>query len=46
MLAKDMPAIPLWFYKANSGQSDKVLGKIPYGQDGDPIFTDVQVKKK
>ncbi|MEV6125281.1 ABC transporter substrate-binding protein [Streptomyces violaceusniger] len=46
VLAKDMPAIPLWFYKVNSGQSNKVLGKIPYGQDGDPIFTDVQVKKK
>ncbi|NIY67950.1 peptide ABC transporter substrate-binding protein [Streptomyces malaysiensis] len=46
ILAKDMPAIPLWFYKVNSGQSNKVLGKIPYGQDGDPIFTNVQVKKK
>ncbi|MCQ8834808.1 peptide ABC transporter substrate-binding protein [Streptomyces malaysiensis] len=46
ILAKDMPAIPLWFYKVNSGQSSKVLGKIPYGQDGDPIFTNVQVKKK
>ncbi len=46
VLAKDMPAIPLWFYKVNSGQSNKVLGKVPYGQDGDPIFTDVQVKKK
>lgn len=46
LLAKDMPAIPLWFYKVNSGQSTKVFGKIPYGQDGDPIFTDVQVKKK
>ncbi|KAK1181862.1 ABC transporter substrate-binding protein [Streptomyces sp. NBS 14/10] len=46
VLAKDMPAIPLWFYKVNSGQSNKIYGKIPYGQDGDPIFTDVQVKKK
>ncbi|WP_432039700.1 peptide ABC transporter substrate-binding protein [Streptomyces cucumeris] len=46
VLANDMPAIPLWFYKVNSGQSNKILGKIPYGQDGDPIFTDVQVKKK
>lgn len=46
LLAKDMPAIPLWFYKVNSGQSKNVLGKIPYGQDGDPIFTNVQVKKK
>ncbi|MDI3423518.1 peptide ABC transporter substrate-binding protein [Streptomyces luteolus] len=46
LLVKDMPAIPLWFYKVNSGQSTNVYGKIPYGQDGDPIFTDVQVKKK
>ncbi|MDQ8702323.1 ABC transporter substrate-binding protein [Streptomyces sp. LHD-70] len=46
LLVKDMPAIPLWFYKVNSGQSTNVFGKIPYGQDGDPIFTDVQVKKK
>ncbi|MEU5615115.1 ABC transporter substrate-binding protein [Streptomyces sparsogenes] len=46
VLAKDMPSIPLWFYKVNSGQSNKIYGKIPYGQDGDPIFTDIQVKKK
>ncbi|MFF1379643.1 ABC transporter substrate-binding protein [Streptomyces sp. NPDC058308] len=46
ILVKEMPAIPLWFYKANSGQSVNILGKIPYGQDGDPIFTDVQVKQK
>ncbi|MFB6717104.1 MULTISPECIES: ABC transporter substrate-binding protein [unclassified Streptomyces] len=46
LLAKDMPAIPLWFYKVNSGQSKNVFGKIVYGQDGDPIFTDVQVKSK
>ncbi|WP_367044783.1 ABC transporter substrate-binding protein [Streptomyces sp. Je 1-332] len=46
ILVKEMPAIPLWFYKVNSGQSVNILGKIPYGQDGDPIFTDVQVKQK
>ncbi|MFE3149254.1 MULTISPECIES: ABC transporter substrate-binding protein [unclassified Streptomyces] len=46
LLKNDMPAIPLWFYKNNSGQSEKVFGKIVYGQDGDPIFTDVQVKAK
>ncbi|MEU6840804.1 ABC transporter substrate-binding protein [Streptomyces sp. NPDC046716] len=46
LLAKDMPAIPLWFYKVNSGQSTKILGKIPYGQDGDPIFDQVKVKKQ
>ncbi|WKX72387.1 ABC transporter substrate-binding protein [Streptomyces sp. XD-27] len=45
ILVKDMPAIPLWYYKVNSGQSTKILGKIPYGQDGDPIFDQVQVKK-
>ncbi|MFD3487370.1 ABC transporter substrate-binding protein [Streptomyces sp. NPDC058665] len=46
ILKADMPSIPLWFYKNNSGQSRNVFGKIVYGQDGDPIFTDVQVKAK
>lgn len=46
LLKADMPAIPLWFYKNNSGQSRNVFGKIVYGQDGDPIFTEVQVKSK
>ncbi|GGV80008.1 ABC transporter substrate-binding protein [Streptomyces massasporeus] len=46
LLAKDMPAIPLWFYKVNSGQSKNILGKIEYGQDGDPIFDTIQVKQK
>ena len=44
--AKNMPSIPLWFYKTNSGQSKNVFGKIVYGQDGDPIFDEVQVKAK
>lgn len=46
ILKADMPSIPLWFYKNNSGQSRNVFGKITYGQDGDPIFTSVQVKAK
>ncbi|WP_329382105.1 peptide ABC transporter substrate-binding protein [Streptomyces sp. NBC_01716] len=46
LLKADMPSIPLWFYKNNSGQSRNVFGKIVYGQDGDPIFTGVQVKAK
>ncbi|MEV6396849.1 ABC transporter substrate-binding protein [Streptomyces sp. NPDC051907] len=46
LLKNNMPAIPLWFYKNNSGQSKNVFGKIVYGQDGDPLFTDVQVKAK
>ena len=46
LLKNNMPAIPLWFYKNNSGQSGNVFGKIVYGQDGDPLFTDVQVKAK
>ncbi|MER5968688.1 ABC transporter substrate-binding protein [Streptomyces sp. NPDC002055] len=46
LLAADLPAIPLWYYKVDSGQSKNVFGKIPFAQDGDPIFTDVQVKQK
>ncbi len=46
LLKADMPSIPLWFYKNNSGQSRNVFGKIVYGQDGDPLFNDVQVKAK
>ncbi|MFV8129265.1 peptide ABC transporter substrate-binding protein [Streptomyces syringium] len=45
-LAKKLPVIPLWYYATNAGQSTKVYGKMPYGQDGDPILTDVQVKQK
>ncbi len=46
LLKNNMPSIPLWFYKNNSGQSRNVFGKIVYGQDGDPLFNDVQVKAK
>ncbi|MGY1497830.1 peptide ABC transporter substrate-binding protein [Streptomyces sp. QTS52] len=40
-----MPSIPLWYYKVNAGYSEKVSG-VQFGQDGDPILTGVQVKKK
>ncbi|MEH0418775.1 peptide ABC transporter substrate-binding protein [Streptomyces sp. B21-083] len=40
-----MPSIPLWYYKINAGYSEKVSG-VQFGQDGDPILTGVQVKKK
>ncbi|GHA72595.1 ABC transporter substrate-binding protein [Streptomyces termitum] len=40
-----MPSIPLWYYKVNAGYSENVSG-VAYGQDGDPILTGVEVKKK
>ncbi|MEU6272533.1 ABC transporter substrate-binding protein [Streptomyces populi] len=40
-----MPSIPLWYYKVNAGYSDKVTG-VAYAQNGDPVLTGVQVKKK
>jgi oligopeptide transport system substrate-binding protein len=40
-----MPSIPLWYYKVNAGYSKNVTG-VEYAQDGDPILTGVQVKKK
>ncbi|MGI5457737.1 peptide ABC transporter substrate-binding protein [Streptomyces sp. CA-249302] len=40
-----MPSIPLWYYKVNAGYSENVTG-VKYAQDGDPILTGVQVKKK
>jgi oligopeptide transport system substrate-binding protein len=40
-----MPSIPLWYYKVNAGYSENVSG-VEYAQDGDPILTGVQVKKK
>ncbi|MFJ6568307.1 ABC transporter substrate-binding protein [Streptomyces sp. NPDC091292] len=39
-----MPSIPLWYYKVNAGYSEKVSG-VDYDQSGDPILTNVQVKK-
>ncbi|MFD8753425.1 ABC transporter substrate-binding protein [Kitasatospora sp. NPDC059577] len=43
-LAKDMPAIPLWYYKTNSGFSNKVQN-VKFNSFGDPVYTDVEVKK-
>ncbi|MGW1023149.1 peptide ABC transporter substrate-binding protein [Streptomyces sp. NPDC002577] len=40
-----MPSIPLWYYKVNAGYSENVSG-VKYAQDGDPILTGVEVKKK
>ncbi|MFB7665239.1 ABC transporter substrate-binding protein [Kitasatospora sp. NPDC056138] len=44
VLAKDMPAIPLWFYKTNSGYSNKVQN-VKFDSFGDPVFTEVEIKK-
>ncbi|MCX4532871.1 ABC transporter substrate-binding protein [Streptomyces sp. NBC_00841] len=43
-LVNYMPTIPLWYYKVNAGYSEKVQN-VQYAQDGDPILTEVQVKK-
>ncbi|MFG3223309.1 ABC transporter substrate-binding protein [Kitasatospora sp. NPDC048194] len=45
VLAKDMPAIPLWYYKTNSGYSNNVQN-VKFNSFGDPVYTDVEVKKK
>ncbi|MFH9353007.1 ABC transporter substrate-binding protein [Kitasatospora sp. NPDC017646] len=45
VLAKDMPAIPLWYYKTNSGYSKNVQN-VKFNSFGDPVYTDVEVKKK
>ncbi|MFE9423048.1 ABC transporter substrate-binding protein [Kitasatospora sp. NPDC006697] len=44
-LVKDMPAIPLWFYKTNAGWSNNVTD-VKYDTFGDPVFTQVEVKQK
>ncbi|MET8624408.1 ABC transporter substrate-binding protein [Kitasatospora sp. NPDC004669] len=44
VLAKDMPSIPLWYYKTSSGYSNKVQN-VKFDSFGDPVFTDVEVKK-
>ncbi|MYX29059.1 ABC transporter substrate-binding protein [Streptomyces sp. SID8381] len=44
-LYKDMPAIPLWYYKTNAGYSQNV-GNVSYDTFGKPVFTDVEVYKK
>ncbi|MFV5994442.1 ABC transporter substrate-binding protein, partial [Streptomyces sp. NPDC056231] len=43
-LVNYMPTIPLWYNKVNAGYSKKVQN-VQYAQDGDPILTEVQVKK-
>ncbi|MFC8451728.1 ABC transporter substrate-binding protein [Kitasatospora sp. NPDC057223] len=44
VLAKDMPSIPLWYYKTNSGWDNKVQN-VKFDSFGDPVFTQVEVKK-
>ncbi|AUG79494.1 Peptide ABC transporter substrate-binding protein [Kitasatospora sp. MMS16-BH015] len=44
-LAKDMPAIPLWYYKTTAGYSNNVQN-VKYDSFGDPVFTQVEVKQK
>ncbi|EST39099.1 hypothetical protein N566_03950 [Streptomycetaceae bacterium MP113-05] len=43
-LAEDLPAIPLWYYRANGGYS-KQVDNVKFAQDGDPIFHSIKVKK-
>ncbi|MFJ7418495.1 ABC transporter substrate-binding protein [Streptomyces uncialis] len=43
-LPEYMPSIPLWYYKVNAGYSENV-SDVKYNQKGDPVLTDVQVKK-
>ncbi|MFI6443246.1 ABC transporter substrate-binding protein [Kitasatospora sp. NPDC050543] len=45
VLAKDMPAIPLWYYKTNSGWSKNVQN-VKFDSFGNPVYTDVEVKQK
>ncbi|MFI6152188.1 ABC transporter substrate-binding protein [Kitasatospora sp. NPDC051170] len=45
VLAKDMPAIPLWYYKTSSGYSNNVQN-VKFDSFGNPVYTDVEVKKK
>ncbi|MCX4548457.1 ABC transporter substrate-binding protein [Streptomyces sp. NBC_01387] len=44
-LIKDMPAIPLWYYKTNAGYS-KNVEDVTYDTFGVPVFADIQVFKK
>ncbi|MFF4651342.1 ABC transporter substrate-binding protein [Streptomyces sp. NPDC001380] len=44
-LAKDMPSIPLWYYKSTTGYSTSVQN-VKYDSFGNPVFTQVEVKKK
>ncbi|MFF7855513.1 ABC transporter substrate-binding protein [Streptomyces sp. NPDC007904] len=40
-----MPAIPLWYYKANFGYSTNVKN-VKFDNNGDPVLQDVEVLKK
>jgi oligopeptide transport system substrate-binding protein len=42
-LAIDMPAIPLWYYRTNSGYSTKVQN-VAFDSFGNPAWTQVEVK--
>ncbi|RAJ29180.1 oligopeptide transport system substrate-binding protein [Kitasatospora sp. SolWspMP-SS2h] len=42
-LAVDMPAIPLWYYRTNSGYSTKVQN-VAFDSFGNPAWTQVEVK--
>jgi oligopeptide transport system substrate-binding protein len=44
-LFKDMPAIPLWYYKTNAGYSQNVTS-VSYDTFGKVVFGDVEVYKK
>lgn len=44
-LYKDLPAIPLWYYKTNAGYSQNVKN-VSYDTFGKVVWTDVEVLKK
>ncbi|MER5863938.1 ABC transporter substrate-binding protein [Kitasatospora sp. NPDC002040] len=43
VLAQDFPAIPLWYYRTNSGFSTKVQN-VKFDSFGNPAWTQVEVK--
>ncbi len=43
VLGTDMPSIPLWYYRTNSGYSTKVQNVV-FDSFGNPAWTQVQVK--
>ncbi|KOG91064.1 peptide ABC transporter substrate-binding protein [Streptomyces varsoviensis] len=45
ILEKDMPQIPLWYYKSNAGYSTHVKN-VTYDWIGQPVWTQVEVLKK
>ncbi|MBA0051390.1 ABC transporter substrate-binding protein [Streptomyces sp. AJS327] len=44
VLVEDMPGIPLWDYKANTGHSEKV-DNVKIDDEGNPIYTGITVTK-